>query len=214
MKTNSEPNFAQPYWKGYEVFSWIAYRNPDKLGALDELRLLKFSKVRWRREVLYLLRRKNADPSHPDYWDAELIESPWARTVDANYERGSLERAAQWRNHCISQRQRASGAILVGQNSDARRRIRDLVTQPACQGLSENEIGCARISRMARSTNAPFTGRIQKRKTNHLHPSHSARNTRVRAMSASPESGHSTTVCSATPEASPRSRRCAALRRA
>ena len=31
---------------------------------------------------------------------------------------------------------------------------------------------------MARSTNAPFTGRIQKRKTNHLHPSLSACNTR------------------------------------
>src|SRR4249920_900133 len=60
----------------------------------------------------------------------------------------------------------------------SRRRIRDLVTQPASQGLSENEIGCARISMMARSTNAPFTGRIQKRKTNHLHPSHSACNTR------------------------------------
>ena len=27
----------------------------------------------------------------------------------------------------------------------SRRRIRDLVTQPASQGLSENEIGCARI---------------------------------------------------------------------
>ena len=50
----------------------------------------------------------------------------------------------------------------------SRRRIRDLVTQPATQGLSENEIGCARISMMARSTNAPFTGRIQKRKTNLL----------------------------------------------
>ena len=51
----------------------------------------------------------------------------------------------------------------------SRRRIRDLVTQPASQGLSENEIGCARISMMARSTNAPFTGRIQMRKTNPLH---------------------------------------------
>src|ERR1700746_1505052 len=60
----------------------------------------------------------------------------------------------------------------------SRRRIRDLVTHPASQGLSENEIGCARISMMARSANAPFTGRIQKRKTNHLHPSHSACNTR------------------------------------
>jgi Transposase len=46
------------------------------------------------------------------------------------------------------------------------------------QGLSENEIGCARISMMARSKNAPFTGRIQKRKTNHLHPSYSTCNTR------------------------------------
>ena len=50
----------------------------------------------------------------------------------------------------------------------SRRRTRDLVTQAASQGLSENEIGCARISMMARSTNAPFKGRIQKRKTNHL----------------------------------------------
>ena len=50
----------------------------------------------------------------------------------------------------------------------SRRRIRDLVTQPAFQGLSENEIGCARISMMARNTNVPFKGRIQKRKTNHL----------------------------------------------
>src|SRR4029434_7708883 len=45
----------------------------------------------------------------------------------------------------------------------SRRRTRDLVTQAASQGLSENEIGCARISMMARSTNAPFKGRIQKR---------------------------------------------------
>src|ERR1700687_291260 len=50
----------------------------------------------------------------------------------------------------------------------SRRRTRDLVTQPAIQGLSQNEIGCARISMMARSTKAPFKGRIQKRKTNHL----------------------------------------------
>jgi len=51
----------------------------------------------------------------------------------------------------------------------SRRRTRDLVTQPAFQGLSENEIGYARISMMARSTNAPCTGRIQMRKTNPLH---------------------------------------------
>jgi hypothetical protein len=50
----------------------------------------------------------------------------------------------------------------------SRRRIRDLVALTAIQGLSENEIGCARISMMARNTNVPFKGRIQKRKTNHL----------------------------------------------
>ena len=50
----------------------------------------------------------------------------------------------------------------------SRRRIRDLVAPAAFQGLSQNEIGCARISMMARSTNATFKGRIQKRKTNHL----------------------------------------------
>src|ERR1700738_2459294 len=51
----------------------------------------------------------------------------------------------------------------------SRRRTRDLVTQAASQGLSQNEIGCARISIMARSTNAPCKGRIQMRKTNPLH---------------------------------------------
>jgi hypothetical protein len=60
----------------------------------------------------------------------------------------------------------------------SRRRIRDLVTLLAAQGLSENEIGCARISMMAKSMNALFTGRIQKRKTNPLHHSHLACNTR------------------------------------
>jgi hypothetical protein len=50
----------------------------------------------------------------------------------------------------------------------SRRRIRDLVALAAFQGLSENEIGCARISMMARSKRAPFKGRIQKRKTNRL----------------------------------------------
>jgi hypothetical protein len=56
----------------------------------------------------------------------------------------------------------------------SRRRTRDLVTQAASQGLSENEIGCARISMMARSTNAPCKGRIQMRKTNPLHYPNSA----------------------------------------
>jgi hypothetical protein len=51
----------------------------------------------------------------------------------------------------------------------SRRRTRDLVTQAASQGLSENEIGCARISMMARSTNARCKGRIQMRMTNPLH---------------------------------------------
>jgi hypothetical protein len=50
----------------------------------------------------------------------------------------------------------------------SRRRTRDPVTQAASQGLSQNEIGCARISIMARSTNAPCKGRIQMRKTNPL----------------------------------------------
>ena len=51
----------------------------------------------------------------------------------------------------------------------SRRRTRDLVTQAASQGLSENEIGCARISMMAKSTNALCKGRIQMRKTISLH---------------------------------------------
>src|SRR5262245_24338302 len=50
----------------------------------------------------------------------------------------------------------------------SRRRIRDLVALTAIQGLSQNEIDCARISMMARSSSAPFKGRIQKRKTNYL----------------------------------------------
>jgi hypothetical protein len=51
----------------------------------------------------------------------------------------------------------------------SRRRTRDLVTHTASQGLSQNEIGCARISIMARGVGTPFTGRIQMRKTNPLH---------------------------------------------
>jgi hypothetical protein len=89
----------------------------------------------------------------------------------------------------------------------SRRRTRDLVTQPASQGLSENENGCARISMMAKSMNAPFTGRIQKRKTNPLYHSFLACNTRpVHTVGSkadvtllnfdirfTPESGHSPT---------------------
>jgi hypothetical protein len=51
----------------------------------------------------------------------------------------------------------------------SRRRVPELVTRLAFQGLSENEIGRARISMMARNANVPFKGRIQKRKTYHLH---------------------------------------------
>src|SRR2546430_13232847 len=50
----------------------------------------------------------------------------------------------------------------------SRRRVPELVTRLAFQGLSENEIGRARISIMARNANVPFKGRIQKRKTYHL----------------------------------------------
>src|ERR1700747_487300 len=50
----------------------------------------------------------------------------------------------------------------------SRRRIRDRGARPPSQRLSENEIVCARISMMARNTNVPFKGRIQKRKTYHL----------------------------------------------
>jgi hypothetical protein len=43
----------------------------------------------------------------------------------------------------------------------SRRRTRDLVTQPASQGLSQNEIGCARIihdgQELNRSTHGPDT---------------------------------------------------------
>ena len=40
----------------------------------------------------------------------------------------------------------------------SRRRIRDLVTHSASQGLSENEIGCARISMMAKSNERSIHG--------------------------------------------------------
>src|ERR1700751_102749 len=50
----------------------------------------------------------------------------------------------------------------------SRRRVLELVTRLAFQGLSENEIGRARISMMARNANVPFKGRIQKRKTYQL----------------------------------------------
>ena len=48
------------------------------------------------------------------------------------------------------------------------RRIRDLVAHPAFQGLDANEIGCVRISMMARSNTLRSMGRIQMRETTHL----------------------------------------------
>ena len=48
------------------------------------------------------------------------------------------------------------------------RRIRDLDVFAASQGLVANEIGCVRISMVAREQNTRSMGRIQMRKTNHL----------------------------------------------
>jgi hypothetical protein len=49
------------------------------------------------------------------------------------------------------------------------RRIRDLDVLTAFQGLVANEIGCARISMMAREQETlPAMGRIQMRETNYL----------------------------------------------
>ena len=51
----------------------------------------------------------------------------------------------------------------------SRRRAPDQVTHPAFEGRDENEIGCARISIMAKSKNASSMGRIQMCKTKSLH---------------------------------------------
>ena len=59
----------------------------------------------------------------------------------------------------------------------SRRRVRDLMTQLAFEGRSENETERARISMMARS-DLLHKGRIQKRKTNHCHSEDSACNAR------------------------------------
>ena len=52
------------------------------------------------------------------------------------------------------------------------RRIRDLVAHTAFQGLDANEIGCVRISMMARSNTLRSKGRIQMSETSHLQISH------------------------------------------
>jgi hypothetical protein len=69
-----------------------------------------------------------------------------------------------------SNRRRGGGLASWNEEMEkrSRRRVFELVTRPAFQGLSQNEIGRARISMMARNRNVPFKGRIQKRKTNHL----------------------------------------------
>ena len=48
------------------------------------------------------------------------------------------------------------------------RRIHDLVAHTAFKGLDANEIGCVRISMMARSNTLRSTGRIQMRETSNL----------------------------------------------
>src|SRR5262245_32328454 len=65
------------------------------------------------------------------------------------------------------QKRKSSHGAQVFRFSSQSRHER-LVARPASLGLSENEIGCARISMLARNTNVPFKGRIQKRKTYHL----------------------------------------------
>src|SRR6267143_1209981 len=60
----------------------------------------------------------------------------------------------------------------------SRRRIRDLVALSAFQGLSQNEIGCARISMMARSTNAPSGAGYRSARPITSRSSHSACNAR------------------------------------
>ena len=52
------------------------------------------------------------------------------------------------------------------------RRIRDLVAHTAFKGLDANEIGCVRISIMARSKSLRSKGRIQMSETSHLQISH------------------------------------------
>jgi hypothetical protein len=90
----------------------------------------------------------------------------------------------------------------------SRRRTRDLVTQAASQGLSQNEIGCARISMMAGSTNAPCKGRIQMRKTNPLHFSNSACNARpVHTLGQTRQFGD-VRITSADPQERPESEHC------
>src|SRR5215469_8195714 len=62
------------------------------------------------------------------------------------------------------------------------RHVRDLVAHAALRGLDANEIGCARISMMARSNTLHSKGRIQMSETNDLQISH----VRLAAIAARP----------------------------
>ena len=92
--------------------------------------------------------------------------SSWRGHLDRVGARPQLRSARQ-----LTRREDTRRGLRVGLRKwrRSRRRTRDLVTQAASQGLSQNEIGCARISMMARNTNAPCKGRIQMRKTTPLH---------------------------------------------
>ena len=70
----------------------------------------------------------------------------------------------------------------------SRRRIRDLVTQLASQGLSENENGRARISMMAKSNERSTHGPDTEAQDQSPHHSHLACNTRpVHTVGSQPD---------------------------
>src|SRR6202008_4381496 len=78
----------------------------------------------------------------------------WTAKVSGDKTERFLPRSASW----IEEMEKRS-----------HRRIRDLDVLTAFQGLVANEIGCARISMMARKQETlPAMGRIQMRKTNYL----------------------------------------------
>ena len=78
----------------------------------------------------------------------------WTAKVNGDKTERFLPRSASW----IEEMEKRS-----------HRRIRDLDVLTAFQGLVANEIGCARISMMARKQETlPAMGRIQMRKTNYL----------------------------------------------
>src|SRR5271166_4358326 len=60
------------------------------------------------------------------------------------------------RRHSL--RHQAKPGCKITMEKRSHRRIRDLDVLAAFQGLVSNEIGCARISMMAREQNTPFNG--------------------------------------------------------